>query len=85
MVAGDSTVYAYTDGYGPNWISVLSSKLYRYCLAVTRMAQHNEGARSFPALDFTRLWTDQEIYDHFQLTEEERQLVEQTMGASEDG
>jgi len=75
-VAGDSCVYAYTNGNGANWFTVFTSKLYRYCLGITRMAQHNEGVRSFPAVDFTRSWTDQGLYDHFALTPEEQSYVE---------
>lgn len=30
----------------------------------------------FPELDFTRTWTDQELYQHFNLTQEEIDYIE---------
>jgi len=40
------------------------------------MAHHNEAARMFPAVDINRSWTDEELYAHFELTQEEIEYVE---------
>lgn len=37
------------------------------------------GLNSFPLLDTSRSWTDQELYDHFNLTQEEIDLVEKSV------
>ena len=32
-----------------------------------------------PAVDFTQKWTDQKLYDYFDLSAEERAIIEKTM------
>lgn len=75
-IAGDNTVYLYTHGYGENIMSVLTSRLYLFCLKQMKMAAHNEPVRLFPALDFTRKWSDAEIYEYFNLNEKEVEYVD---------
>jgi len=77
MVAGDSTlVFPCNRGEMRNLKSVLTSKLYRFCNDQLKMAHHNEAARLFPKVDLSRSWTDEELYDHFGLTKEERRFCE---------
>jgi len=35
--------------------------------------------RWIPAVDLSRSWTDEELYKHFNLTEEEIKLIEETV------
>ena len=58
--------------------SVFGSKLYKFYLENNKWSGFNpkEIIRSFPMLDFTRDWTDIEIYKHFGLTQEEIDYVE---------
>jgi len=58
--------------------SVFGSKLYKFYLENNKWSGFNpkEIIRSFPMLDFTRDWTDAEIYDHFGLTQDEIDYVE---------
>ena len=76
MVAGDSCVYMTADENAETLMTVLTSKLYRFCLDQVRMAHHNEPVRKFPAVDLTRTWTDEELYAHFELTPEEIEYIE---------
>lgn len=79
MIAGDNSIYLYTNGNGDGIISVLTSKLYIFCLHQTRMAAHNEPVRKFPALDFTRVWTNSEIYEYFGLDQKQAKYIDKSV------
>ena len=55
---------------------VFGGKLFKF-FANQRSTQYNEtkNLNQFPMLDLTHRWTDEEIYEHFNLTEEEIELV----------
>jgi site-specific DNA-methyltransferase (adenine-specific) len=60
---------------------VLKSKLYRF-LVKTLCPQRSLTVgmlKKLPAVDVTRSWTDAELYEHFKLTPEEIQLIEDTI------
>ena len=59
--------------------SVFDSKLYR--LVVDKLFRYNgfingNVLKGLPALDLTKTWTDQDIYQHFQLTQDEIDAIE---------
>jgi site-specific DNA-methyltransferase (adenine-specific) len=59
--------------------SVLDSKLYK--LVVDKLFRYNgfingNVLKGLPALDLTRSWTDQDIYKHFSLTQDEINAIE---------
>jgi site-specific DNA-methyltransferase (adenine-specific) len=59
--------------------SVLDSKLYK--LVVDKLFRYNgfingNVLKGLPALDLTKLWTDQDIYTHFNLTKDEIDAIE---------
>lgn len=61
--------------------SVLQSKLYWF-IALTSVSGGSFTTKSvsnFPTVDLTRSWTDAELYKHFNLTEDEIQLIEETV------
>lgn len=68
---------------------VLSSKLYTYLLynivdgnsAKSKAAGSitNRAVSYFPVVDLTRSWTDEELYKHFNLTQDEIDLIEETV------
>lgn len=68
---------------------VLTSKLYTFLLysLCDGNSQKNKASGSitnyavslFPKIDLTRSWTDQELYAHFNLTQEEINIVEATV------
>ena len=66
--------------------SVFSSKLYRLYLEMNKWSGFNpkEVIRSFPILDFSRSWTDQEIYEYFNLSSEEMNYIEKMIKDSVD-
>lgn len=57
---------------------VFGSNLYKFYLENNKWSGFNpkEIIRSFPVLDLTREWTDQEIYDFFGLTQDEVNYLE---------
>jgi len=62
---------------GLNLVGVLNSKLYRYIGSVYRSGRNLGLALNFlPAVDISNPWTDQQLYQHFGLTQEEIALVE---------
>ena len=59
--------------------SVLDSKLYK--LVVDKLFRYNgfingNVLKGLPALDLTKTWTDQDIYTHFQFTQDEIDAIE---------
>jgi len=63
-------------------ISYLNSKFVRYIIPVIKGTSTKNGKTVFkmiPAIDFTRAWTDAELYAHFNLTQDEIDLIESTV------
>lgn len=59
--------------------SVFKNKLGRFYMLCTGESDGMIGVttmKHFPNLDLTRIWTDQEIYAHFNLTQEEIEYIE---------
>ncbi len=64
-----------------NLSAYLRTKTLRYLLlqALASMNISRANFRFVPLLDFTRSWTDEELYQRFQLSEVEIQTIEQTI------
>lgn len=64
-----------------NLHGVLQSKLYKFIArtVATTSRFSNASVARFPKVDLTRSWTDQELYAHFNLTQEEIDLIEATV------
>jgi len=62
-------------------LSVIRSKLYRFIVQSCRYSASIPAAlfKALPAVDLTRSWTDAELYAHFNLTQEEIDLIEATV------
>jgi site-specific DNA-methyltransferase (adenine-specific) len=60
-------------------ISVFNSKLFRFLIEQNRSSGFIQiyVVKNLPKLDLSHEWTDQEIYDHFHLTQEEIDYIEQ--------
>ena len=56
----------------------LKSKFSRFMVSVYKTNNHTDSGEMtlIPSLDFSRSWTDQEIYIHFNLSQEEINLIE---------
>lgn len=64
-----------------NYANYMATKLYRFLVLQRKLTQDltPERFRFVPMLDMTRSWTDQDLYEHFALTDEERDYIEQSI------
>nr|MCR5237365.1 Eco57I restriction-modification methylase domain-containing protein [Lachnospiraceae bacterium] len=70
-----------TENEATNFLNFLTGKFARYMMRTTFSSVHlSKGNFIFvPYLDFTRPWTDKDLYDLYDLSEDERKLVEKTI------
>jgi site-specific DNA-methyltransferase (adenine-specific) len=61
---------------GKSLISLYESKLYRFLSSLRGAGMKGILNYSLPKVDLTRSWTDQELYQHFGLTQEEIDYIE---------
>jgi hypothetical protein len=61
-----------------NFLNFLKTNIARFSLSLYKISFHQEGFELFgvPWLDFSQEWTDEKLYKHFNLTEEEIQFIE---------
>ena len=59
-----------------NLISFLTSKLYRWYIENEKTSGFNTGITKLPKLDTSRSWSDQQVYAHFNLTQDEINQIE---------
>lgn len=61
-----------------NLSNYLRTKFARFLLSLTKISQHGTSKtyRFVPVVDFNEEWTDEKLYAHFELTEEEINLIE---------
>jgi hypothetical protein len=73
---------AHSENEANNITAVLSSKVYRYAVQFAKNNTPNSKTvfSNLPTVDFTKRWTDAELYEHFKLTDEEIALIEATVG-----
>ncbi|NYE35651.1 site-specific DNA-methyltransferase (adenine-specific) [Nocardioides cavernae] len=64
-----------------NYAHYLATKFVRFLVLPRKSSQHvfDERFRFVPMMDMTRRWTDEDLYNHFSLTAEERAYIEQTI------
>ena len=60
---------------GLNLISFLKSKLYRWYIDHEKTSGFNTGIAKLPLLDMTRTWSDDDIYQLFNISTEEQELI----------
>lgn len=60
-----------------NMISFLKSKLYQFYINNEKTSGFNTGVIKLPMLDATKSWTDQEVYEWFDLTIAQQQFVDE--------
>ena len=63
---------------GENFIKYLKSDFCRFCLSIYKNnSQLDRGELAIiPWLDFSQEWTDEKLYKHFDISEEEIQFIE---------
>ncbi|NJO61101.1 MAG: hypothetical protein HC836_23405 [Richelia sp. RM2_1_2] len=66
---------------GINLLSYLNSKLIKFIVETGKWSGwlHGDVIKSLPKIDLIRSWTDEEIYAHFNLTQEEIDYIEATI------
>jgi len=64
-----------------NYARYLATKFARFLVLPRKTSQdiYGERFRFVPALDWSRRWTDEALYDHFKLNEEDRAYIEKTI------
>ncbi len=64
-----------------NFISYLKCKFFRALVLSVKISQHapSKTYRFVPFQDFTRPWTDAELYKKYKLTDEEIAFIEATI------
>jgi hypothetical protein len=62
-----------------NFLSYIKTDFARMCLATAKINQHiGRGELKFiPLVDFTQEWTDEKLYAHFNITEEEQTFIKE--------
>ena len=70
-----------TEQEAENFRKYMMCKLPRFMMRTTYSSSHISQANFIfvPKMDFTKEWDDQRLYEYFDLSEDERRLVEQTM------
>lgn len=63
---------------GSKLIAILNSKLFTYVLRVTKFTGFFEKntLNKLPYIDYTKVWTDNDLYEHFSLTKKEIDHIE---------
>ena len=94
LLPGEVNTFSYmllgafdTEEEAVNFRSYMRNKLPRFLLRLTYSSM-NIAKTNFmfvPKMDFTKLWDDTSLYDYFELNEEERELVENTIRPFDEG
>ena len=62
-------------------VKLFDTKLYKFLYKLFQYTQYNESItlNQLPKVDLTHYWTEQELYNYFNLTQEEIDLIEKTI------
>jgi hypothetical protein len=65
----------------PNFLNYLKTDFFRICLSLSKTNQHlSRGEfRMIPWLDFTQDWTDEKLYAHFGINQEEQSFIKEVI------
>jgi site-specific DNA-methyltransferase (adenine-specific) len=65
---------------GENLVKLLNLKIYKFADSLLRVSGRiTWSINTLPKVDLTRSWTDAELYQHFNLTQEEIDYIEKTV------
>ncbi len=83
FISGD-TMYVGVDSIdqGLNLFNYCLTKFARFCVSLYKINQHIDRGElmALPFLDFNNQWTDEDLYRHFDLTEEEVDFINNYIG-----
>lgn len=70
-----------TEEEARNFISYIKTDFARMCLALVKVNQnlYNGELKFIPVVDFSKKWTDSELYDHFNITEREQAFIKEVI------
>lgn len=70
-----------TEQEAHNFISYLRTKFFRILVSACKISQHtpSKNYRFVPLQDFTKSWIDAELYEKYELTDEEIAFIEATI------
>ena len=68
-----------------NFISYLKTRFFRVLVSACKISQHTPSStyRFVPLQDFSKSWTDEELYKKYELTEDEIAFIESTIRVME--
>ena len=74
-----------TETEARNFISYLKTRFFRVLVSACKISQHTPSStyRFVPLQDFSKSWTDEELYKKYELTEDEITFVESTIRVME--
>jgi hypothetical protein len=81
VALGNAFQLVFSDSHSrDNALTVFRSSFYVFLVNAIKTGGFNAGALyRLPKVDFTRSWTDAELYQHFNLTQEEIDYIEKTV------
>jgi len=64
-----------------NFLKYLQTDFFRMCLALSKISQQlaRRELTKTPWMDFTQEWTDEKLYAHFSITEEEQAFIKEVI------
>lgn len=64
---------------GKKVIDIYSSNLFKWYINNEKSGGFNTGIFKLPKIDFNKNWSNKELYEYFNLTQEEIELIEKTI------
>jgi small nuclear ribonucleoprotein (snRNP)-like protein len=69
-----------TNREAKNFISYMQTDFARFCLGLYKKDfALNSNVDRIPLVDFTQKWTDEKLYAHFSITEEEQTFIKEVI------
>lgn len=70
------SLYVHDEQTANNIKQLFNTKFYKFIGKLYKNGRNQPLQNLFPVLDFTRTWTNEELYDHFNLTQEQRDYID---------
>ena len=81
----DAENHHFTKSECENIISYIKTRFFRYLVSVKKRTQHTSSSvyQFVPLQDFSKPWTDEELYAKYRLTDDEVAFIESRINAME--
>jgi site-specific DNA-methyltransferase (adenine-specific) len=70
------SLYVHNEQTATNIKQLFNTKFYKFIGKLYKNGRNQPLQNLFPVLDFTRTWTDTDLYDHFNLTQDQRDYID---------